>query len=143
MKDKDKIIFLFQKYGFDYKDKSSDNDFLVFTFKSGFFHNVELVSLNISDKENIEKNMNAIAHEFEKLGFSAKKSFYESIGDIEKILFDGFFHVEKWKEKIREEYKNHCDRILNILPKEAGEYSYIQAPYLKNNSPSSEKNIKR
>ena len=141
MKDKDKIIFLFQKYGFDYKDKSSDNDFLVFTFKSGFFHNVELVSLNISDKENIEKNMNAIAHEFEKLGFSAKKSFYESIGDIEKILFDGFFHVEKWKEKIREEYKNHCDRILNILPKEAGEYSYIQAPYLKNNSPSSEKNI--
>ncbi len=140
MEMKEKIIELFRKYGFEYRKSASNGDFLAFTFKSGFFYNAELVSLGITEKERIEKEMDVVVRELEQLNFSTKKSFYSSIDDIEKKLFDGFFHVKQWKIKIKDEYTKHCDRILSVLPKEAATYTYIQVPYLKNNN-QSEKNI--
>lgn len=130
---KENIILLFQKYGFKYSKAGSDDDFLAFTFKSGFFHNAEIVSLNITDRDVIEKKMEKVAIDLEKLGFSTKKSFYKDIEEIEKTLFEGFFNVFEWKEKIQSEYKEHCERTLSVLPSEANTYSYIKVPYLKNN----------
>jgi len=138
MEMKEKIIDLFKNYGFEYRKQASNNDYLAFTFKSGFFHNAELVSLLIEDKERVEKEMESAAQDLERLGFSTKKSFYKSIGDIDETLFQGFFNVDDWKKKIKSEYENHCKRILNILPKEADTYTYIDVPYLKNNSTNSE-----
>lgn len=35
--DVDKLISLFKKYGFEYRKKSSGNNFYAFTYKTGFF----------------------------------------------------------------------------------------------------------
>jgi len=134
MEMKEKIISLFKKYGFEYRKNVSNGDFLAFTFKSGFFHNAEIVSLCVNDKARLEKEMDKVAQDLDQLGFSTKKAFYKSVEEIEDTLFEGFFNVSEWKEKIRTEYREHCDRTLSVLPTEADTYSYIQVPYLKNNN---------
>ena len=110
-----KIIELFNKYGFEYRKSASSNDFLAFTYKSGFFHNAELVSLNYNDKELLEFEMEKSLKSLEELGFSTKKSFYKSVEEIEETLFNGFFNVSEWKDKIKSEYSGHTQKILNIL----------------------------
>ncbi len=50
MEMREKIIALFNQYGFEYRKQASNNDYLAFTFKSGFFHNAELVSLLVDDR---------------------------------------------------------------------------------------------
>jgi uncharacterized protein YjbI with pentapeptide repeats len=134
MDDKNTIIALYKKYGFDYRKGFSNGSFLAFTFKSGFFHNAEIVSLNITEKDKVEREMERVVTQLESLGFSTKKAFYHNIEDIKNTLFDGFFNVKEWKEKIKKEYGSHCERTLSVLPSEADTYSYIQVPYLKNNN---------
>lgn len=136
-----KIIELFNKYGFEYRKSASSNDFLAFTYKSGFFHNAELVSLNYNDKELLEFEMEKSLKSLEELGFSTKKSFYKSVEEIEETLFNGFFNVSEWKDKIKSEYSGHTQKILNILPKEAINYQYINSLYTKNNKININKNI--
>lgn len=140
MDNREKIISLYRKYGFEYRKDASNGDFLAFTFKSGFFHNAEIVSLNFANRKQIEEDMEKSATELETLGFSTKKAFYKNVDEIEKTLFEGFFNVKDWKEKVTLEYGEHCDRILSVLPKEADTYSYINVPYSKNNR-KSESNI--
>lgn len=126
------IIQLFKKYGFDYRKSSSSDNFMAFTYKTGFFHNAELISLNNEDRERIDAEMEVKAKELQLLGFSTKKSFYDSFTEIERNLFDGFFNVEHWKERVKTEYRSHCEKILNSLPVGTKEYSYIHVPFIKN-----------
>jgi hypothetical protein len=142
MVSKERIIELYSKYGFDYRKNLSNGNFLAFTFKSGFFHNAEIVSLNLAERSKVEQEMERVVVQLELLGFSTKKAFYENIEDIEKVLFDGFFNVSEWKVKISSEYNEHCKRTLSVLPDEADNYSYIQVPYLKNNKKENEDIIK-
>jgi len=129
------IINLFKKYGFDHRKSISTKDYLAFTYKSGFFHNAELVSLNIKEKDRIDLEMNSSLAELEKLGFSTKKSFYATAEDLEEKLFNGFFQVENWRKRVDSDYKNHTKRILKTLPSGPLNYEYITVPYLKNNIP--------
>lgn len=133
MEKKSEIISIFRKYGFEYRDAASNGDYLAFTYKSGFFHNAELVSINPSEKVRVEREMDSAVKQLEALGFSTKKSFYSSFSDLKKALFDGFFNVDEWKRKIHEEYVDHCNKILSSLPSEALKYDYINVPFLKNN----------
>jgi len=136
MDNRENIIQLFRQYGFEYRRQASSSEFLAFTYKSGFFHNAELVSISGGSNSDIEAQMDKASQVLEKLGFAVKKSFYSSYDEIEKILFNGFFNVSEWKEKIRSEYLEHSNRILSVLPDGATKYSYIDVPYLKNGSPS-------
>ena len=132
MKNKSEVVSLFKKYGFDYRDSASNGDFLAFTYKYGFFHNAELISLYPDRKVEIEEEMEPAVKQLEALGFSTKKSFYKSVEELEEALFDGFFNVQDWKEKIKREYLEHCEKILSVLPKDAVNYNYINVPFLKN-----------
>ncbi|MGB2111991.1 MAG: NACHT domain-containing protein, partial [Marinobacter adhaerens] len=85
------------------------------------------------EKARIEKEMDSSVKQLEALGFSTKKSFYKSFEDLEKALFNGFFNVSEWKKKIVSEYKEHCEKVLSVLPSEALKYDYIDVPYFKNN----------
>lgn len=134
MESREQIIALYRKYGFDYRKSFSNGEFLAFTFKSGFFHNAEIVSLELSKRADIERDMEKVVSQLEVLGFSTKKAFYQNIEEIEKTLFEGFFNVPDWKDKIENEYVTHCQKTLNVLPKEADSYSYINVPYSQNNS---------
>lgn len=132
MKNKVEVIKLFRKYGFEHRDSASNSDYLAFTYKAGFFHNAELVSLCKDERQRIEREMDFSVRQLESLGFSTKKSFYNSIEEIEDVLFYGFFNVEQWKEKICREYSEHCKKILSALPPGELTYSYINSPFLKN-----------
>lgn len=136
-----KIIELFNKYGFEYRENASSTNFLAFTYKSGFFHNAELVSLNYENKETLDAEMEKSLKSLESLGFSTKKSFYRTFEEIEENLFNGFFNVKEWKEKIKNEYLDHTLKILKILPKEAVHYQYINSSYIKNNELGLNRNI--
>lgn len=134
---KDKIIELFSRYGFEYKKNISNCNFVAFTFKSGFFNNAELVAVidGSESKEQVELDMNSSAIQLEKLGFSTKKSFYNSFEEMEETLFNGFFHVKDWRSRINDEYESHSQKILSSLPKGACNYDYIKVKYSKNNVP--------
>ncbi len=132
MEMKENIIELFRQYGFEYRRQASNEEFLAFTFKSGFFHNAELVSTSIENRISIEKEMDKAVVDLERLGFSTKKSFYNSFEEIDETLFSGFFDVSDWKEKIKKEYKENSERILSVLPGSSHRYSYINVPFTKN-----------
>ncbi|WP_017222845.1 NACHT domain-containing protein [Moritella dasanensis] len=122
------VIEKFRKYSFEYKKSSSNSSYLTFTFKSGFFHNAEIVQLatNKDDELDIIRKI----EDLKELGVSIKRNKYDTIEQIEKGLFDGFFDVERWKSRIHDEYQSYTDSILSSFPEsEQLEYKYINAPY--------------
>lgn len=127
MIDSNNLISLFRKYGFDYKKSSSGKGFYAFTFKSGFFHNAEIVYVEGFDEDGLEKSIK----ELNDIGFSTKKTFFKNFNDVEEILFNGFFNVDEWKFRIKNEYNVYCENMLDILPIGAVKYSYVQVDYDK------------
>ncbi len=135
MLNKDDVVKLFVEYGFEYQEKISGSKFLVFTFKSGFFHNVEIVLLskdiNASDNSEIDR----VISDYKKLRFSiGEPSEYSDINEIRNKLFDGFFETKEWKQNIIETYENFCTSISESLPIGSSQYSYINSSYVKNDS---------
>ncbi|BAK14088.1 hypothetical protein PAJ_p0221 (plasmid) [Pantoea ananatis AJ13355] len=126
------LIDLFKKYGFEYKKSSSGTGFYAFTFKTGFFHNAEVVYTNDADLEEVEKCLK----ELENIGYSTKKSLFESIELVSTELFNGFFNVEEWKERISHEYKLYCEKMISLLPEGDKSYSYVHVPFEKDSARS-------
>lgn len=124
------LILLFKKYGFEYKKSSSGRGFYAFTFKTGFFHNAEVVYTDEANLVEVEKCLS----ELDNIGYSTKKSLFESIEDVAEQLFKGFFNVDDWKERIATEYEDYCSKMISLLPDGAKNYSYVQVPYEKNSS---------
>ncbi|NNI76170.1 hypothetical protein C2818_02710 [Pasteurella multocida] len=124
--DANEVISRYKKYGFEYKEKYSNEDYLTFTFKSGFFHNAEIVK--ITNKET--KQVSEIRESLKKLGYSEKIAEYSNLNDIETGLFNGFFDVENWKKRIKDEYNQYINSIINIYPNnDSLKYEYINSPY--------------
>ncbi|MDJ0041215.1 NACHT domain-containing protein [Pantoea allii] len=126
------LIDLFKKYGFEYKKSSSGTGFYAFTFKTGFFHNAEVVYTNDADLEEVEKCLK----ELENIGYSTKKSLFESIELVSAELFNGFFNVDEWRDRISHEYKLYCEKMISLLPEGDKSYSYVHVPFEKDSSRS-------
>lgn len=125
------VIEKFKRYGFEYKKTYSNSSYLTFTFKSGFFHNAEVVQIAVNNDD--ERNINQKISDLEKLGISIKRNKYETISQIEQGLFDGFFDIENWKNRISEEYEAYVASILDRFPKSGKlKYQYINTPYSLN-----------
>ncbi|MFP6790877.1 MAG: hypothetical protein VB954_12930 [Thalassolituus sp.] len=123
------VIDIFRKYGFDYKKSSSNNSYMTFTYKSGFFHNAEVVQIGESTTD--EEDINIKIKELERLGISIKRNKYETIEEVELGLFRGFFDVDNWKKRIKLEYNNYVSGIVKSFSEDCdvANYSYIDAPY--------------
>lgn len=122
------VIEKFRRYGFEYKKSYSNSSFLTFTFKSGFFHNAEVVQVASDDAD--EKDITRKILNLENLGISIKRNKYETIAQIEQGLFDGFFDIENWKSRISAEYDTYIDSILDSFPESENlKYQYINSPY--------------
>lgn len=131
MLDSDRLISLFRKYGFEYKKNASGAGYYAFTFKAGFFHNAELVYTENVNLQEMEKSIKGL----DDIGYSTKKSFFTDLKDIENNLFEGFFNVDDWRIRIKNEYNDYCEKMLSILPFGAKNYNYVHVPYEKENSP--------
>ncbi|MGL4351449.1 MAG: NACHT domain-containing protein, partial [Plesiomonas shigelloides] len=127
--DASQVIESYRKYGFEYKKQYSNYSYLTFTFKSGFFHNAEVVKINKnpSDTEDIKSKINSL----NDLGVSAKITEYNSLSDIEEGLFKGFFDVDSWRKRIQAEYYDYVDSVIHSYPQNGKDltYSYINAPF--------------
>ena len=126
--DKTQVIEKFEKYGFNYKENASNKSYLTFTYRSGFFHNAEVVQIakNAEDDHDIQSKI----EQLQSSGVSIKRNEYKTIKQIEDGLFNGFFDTKNWLPKIRQEYKDYVDSILKILPSNTElTYKYINTPY--------------
>lgn len=124
------LISKYKKYGFEYKKSYSNDSYLTFTFKSGFFHNAEIIKITSQANNSDENHINQVREDLRKLGYSEKFTENLSFEEIENELFNGFFDVENWKKRIFSEYKTYTEKIINIYSdKESLEYKYIDSPY--------------
>ncbi len=128
------VIEKYRTYGFEYKKMYSNRSYLTFTFRSGFFHNAEVVKVasNDNDDEDIDKKLK----DLNQLGISAKITEYSTLKDIEEGLFKGFFDVEQWRARISDEYKEYVKSVMLAYPDQVEDlsYDYINAPYTVVNS---------
>jgi hypothetical protein E4_15868 len=124
------LISKYEKYGFEYKKNYSNESYLTFTFKSGFFHNAEIIKITSQADKKDEDHINEVKTDLRKLGYSEKITENLNFEDIENELFNGFFDVENWKKRIFLEYKTYTEKIISIYSnKESLEYKYIDSPY--------------
>ncbi|WP_217526097.1 NACHT domain-containing protein [Vibrio cholerae] len=130
------VIEKYRKYGFEYKKMYSNRSYLTFTFRSGFFHNAEVVKVASNDDD--EKDIDKKLKDLNQLGISAKITEYSTLKDIEEGLFKGFFDVEQWRTRIGKEYREYVASIMQAYPDQVGDlsYDYINAPYTVVNSDS-------
>ncbi|BDT68176.1 hypothetical protein os1_23580 [Comamonadaceae bacterium OS-1] len=119
---KPKLVDVYRRYGFHLvKDNASDG-FLVFTIKTGYFDNAEIVKLwDNSDTDNV-------FNEFTSLGYACTVRLVTSPEVTEAELFRGFFSVDSTRQRLQEDYKKFSGSLVAPYGPTAS-YTYINAPY--------------
>ncbi|RON75813.1 hypothetical protein BK675_10855 [Pseudomonas fluorescens] len=115
---------IYKQYGFE-EAKNSEPNIYVFTFRSGHFHNADIVKVAGDGDE--EK----VFSQFKRSGFACRIREYQTTDDIERTLFKGFFSVESTREKLKREYNRYVDAIAKAHSDD-GAYQYINSHYLIN-----------
>lgn len=122
---KQKLTEVYKTYGFQLA-KSYDNDnVLVFTLKTGYFDNADIVPTNV------EFSSERAFREFSNSGFACTVRSFISPSQAEQQLFNGFFSVESVLARLANDYQKFTRGIVSIFSREA-KYEYINAPYLIN-----------
>lgn len=119
---KAKLREIYKQYGFELAKTYDTDDVLVFTLKTGYFDNADIVPL--SEKSNTQ---NAF-EEFQKIGFACTVRTIKSPEQAEIELFKGFFSVESILLRLENDYKKFTSNIVGQYSENAT-YSYINAPY--------------
>lgn len=123
-KEKERIEELYKIYGFKMIDQSED--FMVFTYSNGYFHNVEVIKFSKN-----EEPLKKIKTEYEELGFSVRVIEYDSCETTQELLFNGFFAVENINKRLQNDYKKFCE--LQSRKLFDANYEYVQPTYTWNN----------
>lgn len=123
-KEKKRIEELYKIYGFKMIEQS--NEFMVFTYSNGYFHNVEVIKFG-----NNEGTLKKIKTEYEELGYSVRVIEYDSCETTQELLFNGFFAVEHINKRLQSDYEKFCQ--LQSRKLFDANYEYIQPTYTWNN----------
>lgn len=119
---KSKLIATYRRYGFNLaRDQSKDN-ILVFTLKTGYFDNAEILKLSN------DANTTGAFSEFSKAGYACTIREPVIPEQVEEILFQGFFSAEITRERLLDDYRRFSGDIAKPYGQKA-EYTYIHAPY--------------
>lgn len=121
MIDRKKLIEAYSKYGF-IEQKSESVDIVVFSIKTGHYHNADIIPL----KKGID--VNCVFNQYKEQGYACQIKEYESNEDAHKALFNGFFSIDHTKERLTKEYETFTDAIVKIHSDDA-KYSFIQSQY--------------
>lgn len=120
--EKNRLIDAYRRYGFALARDRGPDGVLVFTLKTGYFDNAEIVKLS----PNCETE--SIFEEFTAAGYACTIRNATSPEDAEEELFQGFFSVEVTRNRLLEEYKRFSSNLVAPYG-EGAKYSYIKAPY--------------
>ncbi len=124
MIDVQKIRSTYRSYGFEEK-KSKEEGILVFTIRSGHFHNADIVIINANS------NRELVFNQFKASGYACTFRDYESVDEASLSLFNGFFSVKSTQERQKKEYETFTETVVSKYS-ETAVYSYINVDYFIN-----------
>ena len=116
---------IYQRYGFELSKSYQNNQVLVFTIKTGYFDNADIVPL--VDKIDVKQAFD----DFSKVGFACTIRPVQTPVQAENQLFKGFFSVDSILARLQSDYDKFTRNIVAPFSAEA-HYEYINAPYIVN-----------
>ncbi|NLY27108.1 MAG: hypothetical protein GX049_06090 [Alcaligenaceae bacterium] len=122
---KRKLSDIYKRYGFETAKVYDAEAVIVFTLKTGYFDNADIVPLHE------DSNTDAAFSEFSKIGFACTVRKYLSPKQTEVELFKGFFSVSTIIDRLRKDYFQFSENIVRPFSNDA-KYKYINAPYAVN-----------
>ncbi|HHQ4919459.1 TPA: hypothetical protein ACSPZ8_004414, partial [Aeromonas hydrophila] len=121
MKDIDRIKAEYLKYGYKEFKHDIKNGFLSYLYTTGPFRNIEIIRLKA------ESNTNDFERELKKSGYNTL--VIDRHHATNERLFNSFFHVQDYREKIKYDYQSYTksisDKYSNVYS-----YEYLKAPYI-------------
>src|SRR5688572_29718463 len=121
----EQITALFKQYGFSKGYSSNDDTHTVYTIRSGYFHQAEILALDPSDSVGIQRTR----HELERTGYACTTRNFVDFNELKQRLFRGFFAVDETKQRQRHHYEAFRQRVARAI---GGNYEYISGPYVSN-----------
>lgn len=122
---KQKLTEVYKSYGFTLARSYETDNVLVFTIKTGYFDNADIVPTSN------EFCSNKAFAEFSNSGFACTVRAFMSPSQAEQQLFNGFFSVDSVLARLSNDYQRFTKNIVSVFSPEAS-YEYINAPYLVN-----------
>lgn len=116
---------IYARYGFETAKIYDQEDVIVFTLKTGYFDNADIVPLSENSKTGT-----AFA-EFSSAGYACTTRKYLKAKQTENELFKGFFSVSTILDRLKRDYLQFTDNIVQLFADDA-KYTYINAPYSVN-----------
>lgn len=125
MSAKSRLIAAYKRYGFTLVRSTANDEALVFTLKTGYFDNAEIIRLHHG------ANVDGLFKEFSSAGYACTVRDATTPEVAEEELFNGFFSVESTRSRISEEYRRFTSSLVKAYGEKA-KYQYINAPYTVN-----------
>lgn len=116
---------IYKRYGFETAKIYDAESVVVFTLKTGYFDNADIVPL----KEDAQTE-NAFK-DFSAAGYACTVRSFLSVKQTEYELFRGFFSVSSILDRLERDYSQFTSSIVRPFAEDA-EYTYINAPYTVN-----------
>jgi hypothetical protein len=122
---------IYRRYGFELAKVYEPEDVIVFTLKTGYFDNADVVPL--SERADTKKPF----EDFSATGYACTVRSYLSAKQTETELFKGFFSVTSILDRLEKDYKQFTSSIVKPFADDAL-YEYINAPYTVNGKAGSQ-----
>ncbi len=116
---------IYRRYGFETAKTYDADEVIVFTLKTGYFDNADIVPLSVNS------NTEEAFLEFSKTGFACTVRNYLTPKQTEIELFKGFFSVSTILDRLKKDYAQFTKNIVSPFADDAT-YEYINAPYSVN-----------
>lgn len=119
---KSALVEVYRRYGFHLARDQVKDGILVFTLKTGYFDNADIVRLSPS------ASTQTVFEEFTAAGYACTVRDARSPSATEEELFRGFFSVEATRDRLLDDYRRFTANL--VAPYGVGAtYEYIRAPY--------------
>lgn len=120
-----KLEEIYQRYGFETAKVYEVEEAIVFTLKTGYFDNADIVPVTATS------NTSKPFDDFSAAGYACTVRNFLSPKQTETELFKGFFSVASILDRLDKDYKKFTTSIVLPFADDA-RYEYINAPYSVN-----------
>lgn len=119
---KNKLEEIYKRYGFEQAKIYENENTIVFTLKTGYFDNADIVPL--SEDACTDKAFS----DFSKANFACTIRKHLNPEQTAEELFKGFFSASQITERLKSDYLKFTESIARQFSDDA-KYTYINAPY--------------
>lgn len=119
------LEIIYKRYGFEVAKIYEAEESIVFTLKTGYFDNADIVPLSKNSKT--KKPFD----DFSEAGYACTVREFLSTKQTEVELFKGFFSVTSILDRLKKDYEAFTQAIVRPFADDA-KYEYINAPYSVN-----------